>query len=89
MSIYIKRTSDNKTIAKLADNEWELPIQVKLLENWLKENKNIIQPDAYIADIGFSIRMNACGGGAILSVEAMSVMSSLGIQLYLSEYPTD
>jgi hypothetical protein len=89
LSIYIKRISDNETIAKLANNEWGLPNQIVLLETWLKENKNIIVPETYIADIGFSIRENACGGGAILSVEAMSIMSQLGMQLYLSEYRDD
>jgi hypothetical protein len=44
-------------------------------------------PETYVADIGFSMRENTCGGGAMLSVEAMSIMSQLGMQLYLSEYP--
>jgi hypothetical protein len=86
---YIKRTSDNAIIAKLAINEWKLPNQINALETWLQENKNVIVPGTYIADIGFSIRENANGGGAVLCVESMSIMSQLGIQLYLSEYRDD
>ena len=89
MSIYIKRESDNETITKLAKESWELPYQIEILESWLLENQNKISPSSYIADIGFSMRKNACGGGAILSVKAMSIMSNLGIKLYLSEYPDD
>lgn len=39
-----------------------------------------------MADVGFSVRGNACGGGAILSLEAMAIMGKLGIKLYFSEY---
>jgi hypothetical protein len=52
----------------------------------LFENPLNLMPSKYIADVGFSIRENACGGGAILSPEAMTIMGKLGIKLYLSEY---
>jgi hypothetical protein len=87
LAIYVKRESDNENIAWIARGEWELPSQVRALELWLVENQGAIAPSAYIADIGFSMRKNACGGGAILSVQAMSIMAKLGIKLYLSEYP--
>ncbi|MCK7599193.1 hypothetical protein M0G74_18120 [Microbulbifer sp. CAU 1566] len=89
MSIYIRRESDNERIAWIARDEWELPAQVEGLEKWLIENEEKLPSASYIADIGFSMRENACGGGAILSVRAMSIMSKLGIKLYLSEYPDE
>ena len=89
MSIYVKRESDNECIAKLAKDEWELPFQIVVLERWLIDNEELISSGDYIADIGFSMRKNACGGGAILSVQAMRIMSKIGIKLYLSEYPDD
>ncbi|MBA6251797.1 hypothetical protein [Colwellia sp. MB3u-55] len=86
MPIYIKYEESNEKIAHLAKNHWELPIQIKELESWLLENPLNLSPAKYIADVGFSIRENACGGGAILSPEAMAIMGELGIKLYLSEY---
>ena len=84
--IYVKDEQSNEKIAHLAKEHWELPVQIKELENWLFENPLNLMPSKYIADVGFSIRENACGGGAILSPEAMTIMGKLGIKLYLSEY---
>lgn len=86
MPIYIKIEQSNEKLAHLAKGHWELPIQIQELESWLLENPLNLTPSTYIADVGFSIRQNACGGGAILSPEAMSIMSNLSIKLYLSEY---
>ena len=86
MPIYIKYEQSNEKIAHLAIDHWELPTQIKELESWLFENPLDLSPSKYIADVGFSIRENACGGGAILSPEAMAIMGELGIKLYLSEY---
>ena len=86
MPIYIKHEESGEEIAHLAKEDWELPIQITALEHWLFENTLDLSPSKYIADVGFSIRENACGGGAILSPEAMAIMGELGIKLYLSEY---
>ena len=86
MPIYIKYEQSNDKIAHLAKEHWDLPVQIKELESWLFENPLNLTPSKYIADVGFSIRENACGGGAILSPEAMAIMGKLGIKLYLSEY---
>ncbi len=89
LPIYIKRESDNVKIAKLAADDWELPLQIRCLEEWLVAQEESLPKADYIADIGFSMRPNALGGGAILSVRAMSIMVKLGLKLYLSEYPDD
>ncbi len=73
--------------AHLSDNDWELPSQIETLEAWLKENLDNLNSGTYVADLGFSPREGACGGGGVLSVEAMSIMVKLGITLFLSEYP--
>ena len=86
MPIHIKLEQSNEKLAHLAKDHWELPIQIQELENWLLENPLNLTPSNYIADVGFSIRENACGGGAILSPKAMSIMGKLGVKLYLSEY---
>jgi len=84
--IYIKLEQSNENIAHLAKDHWDLPVQIEKLESWLFENPLNLSPSKYIADVGFSIRENACGGGAILSPQAMAIMGELGIKLYLSEY---
>ncbi|MCL1075939.1 hypothetical protein [Shewanella dokdonensis] len=86
MPIYIKLERSNEYVALLAKGKWELSYQIQELERWLIENSEDLVASHYIADIGFSIREQACGGGAILSPEAMSIMGKLGIKLYLSEY---
>lgn len=71
----------------LCKDKWEMPEQIEALEDWLKCNKDIIQPGKYIADIGYSPREGALGGGAVLTAEAMQIMANIGMDLYLSEYP--
>lgn len=84
--IYIKCDESNRQIAHLAKENWDLPTQIMKLEDWLLQSHSNLSQSNYIADVGFSIRENACGGGAILSPEAMRIMGELGITLYLSEY---
>ncbi|CAM4241829.1 hypothetical protein [Pseudoalteromonas byunsanensis] len=66
MPIYIKVEKSNERLAHLARESWDLPTQIIELETWLFENPLNLTPANYVADIGFSIRENACGGGAIL-----------------------
>jgi len=84
--IYIYAEGSKEKLARIAKGVWDLPTQITELEKWLYENPLNLSPANYIADLGFSIRENACGGGAILSPKAMSIMGGLGIKLYLSEY---
>ncbi|MCH1923371.1 hypothetical protein L9G74_03370 [Shewanella sp. C32] len=86
MPIYVKVDGSDEKVAQLAEGGWELRSQIEALESWLLTNPLNLVPAKYIADLGFTIRENACGGGAILSPEAMSIMGRLGIKLYLSEY---
>ena len=86
MPIYIKVEGSKETIGTLSKGVWDLPSQIQELESWIFENSSNLPSSNYIADVGFSIRENACGGGAILSPKAMSIMGKLGLKLYLSEY---
>jgi hypothetical protein len=85
INIYNSDTSER--VDWICDEDWELPSQIEELSVWLKRNCDQLKPANYVADIGFDIRPNACGGGAVLSVESMRIMSYLGIELFLSEYP--
>ncbi len=73
----------------LCKGEWELPKQIEELEAWLKVTGFKLPKGDYVADIGYSPRVGALGGGAVLKPEAMGIMSAVGITLYFSEYPNE
>ena len=77
----------NERIAWLCDDNWRLPDQAEALEAWLAANRATLKPDEYVADIGFTQREDASGGGAAISPEMMRTMADLGMSLFLSEYP--
>ena len=88
MPINIYNQKNIEKIAWLCDDDWELPSQIYELEEWLKKNESNIPPGDYVADIGFDIRKDATGGGGVLTIKSMAIMIKLGIELYLSEYPS-
>ncbi|NJL88635.1 MAG: hypothetical protein HC916_01675 [Coleofasciculaceae cyanobacterium SM2_1_6] len=88
ISIYSNKNHENEPVAWLCDQDWELPSQIDGLEEWLLENEDNLPSGSYVADIGFDIRKDASGGGAALSVQAMAIMVKLGMDLFLSEYPS-
>ena len=76
----------NEKIAWLCDGNWRLPDQAEALEAWLTQNSATLKPGHYVADIGFTQRKDASGGGAAISPEMMRTMADLGMSLFLSEY---
>ncbi len=82
-----KEGEKGKELAFLCDDKWEMPEQIEALEKWLKEENGKIKAGSYIADIGYSPREGALGGGAVLTTETMEIMVKIGMDLYLSEYP--
>ena len=87
INIYSENTPDK--LAYLCDGNWRLPDQVEALEAWLKENASKIKSGEYVADIGFTLREDASGGGATILPEMMRTMADLGMSLFLSEYPRE
>jgi hypothetical protein len=77
----------NEEVVWLCDDEWELPTQLETLEKWLKEKGQKLSKGTYVADVGYSPRPNACGGGGMISTVSMQIMVSIGMELFLSEYP--
>lgn len=73
----------------MCDDEWELPCQIYELGEWLKANQHVIQKGKYVADVGFRIRKDATGGGAVISTEMIQILNDLGMEIYLSEYGYD
>lgn len=87
MPINIYNSESSERVDWICDGDWELPSQIDKLEIWLQENRDKLIPASYVADIGFDIRKDACGGGAVLSSQAMKIMVDIGMELFLSEYP--
>lgn len=58
----------------LCDDLWDLPSQVDALERWLLVDGVKLAPGQNSADIGFSSRPDATGGGSSLSSEALKIM---------------
>lgn len=77
----------NREIDWLCDGNWDLPIQVEALTEWLAKYAPGLPPDDYCADIGFCWRRNAGGGGSAISPETMKLMAEANMYLFLSEYP--
>lgn len=89
VNIYRVTPEGQERIAWLCDGNWRLPDQAGALEAWLMEHHAALKPDEYVADIGFTLREDASGGGAALPPEMMRAMADLGMSLFLSEYPSD
>ena len=77
--------AENDIVDRICDGEWELPTQIDALESWL-ETKSALPSGEYIADIGYSVRKNATGGGGVFSVAMMKALVALEMDVYFSEY---
>lgn len=89
MSIWIRKVvgEASENHLKLAEGCWDLRELFKEFEAWALESAPHLDPgDGWIADIGFSPREGANGGGPILSPQIMGVCVENGISIYLSEY---
>ena len=77
----------NEEVAWLCDDCWRLPEQGEALAEWLATDGASLKPAEYVADIGFTYREDAMGGGAAFSPETLQRMAGLGMALFVSEYP--
>lgn len=87
INIYIEDSREK--LEWLCDEDWDLPTQIDALETWLMNKGKKLEPSKYVADIGFDIRKDATGGGAVLNSESMSIMGKIGMDVYFSEYPSN
>lgn len=85
IDIYIEENYER--IEYLCEGIWDLPDQIDSLEKWLKTKGLLLPKGSYVADIGFDIRKDAAGGGAVLSSGSMKIMGDIGMDVYFSEYP--
>ena len=86
INIYIQETFEE--VDWLCDEIWDLPTQIDALETWLDKKGKDLKPNKYVADIGFDIRKDASGGGAVLNSKAMEIMGLIKMDIHFSEYPS-
>lgn len=86
INIYILETFEK--VDWLCEEIWDLPTQIDALETWLDKKGKDLEPNKYVADIGFDIRKDASGGGGVLNSKSMEIMGRIKMDLYFSEYPT-
>jgi len=86
MSINIYKEENFETIKYLSENDWDLPTQMEELEKWLEKEGKKLPKGKYVADIGFGIRNDTSGGGAILNSKTIKILNDIGMEIYFSEY---
>jgi hypothetical protein len=84
--IHLYTEKDRISLKELHVEDWDLPTQLDKLERWVLVNRSSLKSGPYVADIGFIVRDDAGGGGAVLSHETMKVMAEIKLSIYFSEY---
>ena len=79
----------NETIDFLFEDDWGLPSQIYEFEEWLTENIGKFRNGNYCADIGYVKNEEAGGGGGVVTLKLMKMLTSIGMEIWLSEYPSD
>lgn len=85
MSINIYK-ENFETIEIISENDWDLPTQIYELEKRLETKGKKLPKGKYVADIGFRVRKNANGGGAVLNLKMIKLLNKIGMEIYFSEY---
>jgi hypothetical protein len=88
MPIKVYKDVDGRPeVAWLCDDCWELPAQIEGLGDWIRSESAKLKDGPYVADIGFSIRPEAFGGGVALEPNIMKLMVDADMSIFFSEYP--
>ena len=87
MTIIRKVVGDHYENFQTISDQWDLREQVEALEAWLTEHATKLDPiESWVADIGFSHRDDALGGGPPISRRLMQMCLDSNLEIYLSEY---
>jgi len=79
-------SSENRLLELLMPKEWDLGSQMEEFEEWLATSSDSLPSGDLVADLGFTPRPNASSGGGVFTVESLSKMAELGMELRLSEF---
>jgi hypothetical protein len=73
--------------AEIAPGEWKLRPQIEALEQWLSQHRDQLPAGhQWVADVGFTARRDATGGGPPISLDLMRMCLEANMEIYLSEY---
>ena len=89
MPCIIRKVVDDsfEIYAEIAVGEWKLRPQIEAIEQWLRQNRNQLPAGHHwVADVGFTARRDATGGGPPISLDLMRMCLEANLEIYLSEY---
>ena len=89
MPVVIRRVVDDRfeNYSEIAPGSWDLRTQIEALEEWLSTNPDELDPsNQWVADVGFTVRLDATGGGPPISRKLMEMCVTSNLEIYLSEY---
>jgi hypothetical protein len=89
MPVVIRRILKDrfKNHTEIAHDSWDLRTQIQALEEWLTVHPHELDPsNEWVADIGFTVRLDATGGGPPISRKLMEMCVGSNLEIYLSEY---
>lgn len=76
-----------KNHAEVAPDCWDLRTQIEALEEWMVVNGGSLDTNyEWVADVGFTVRLDATGGGPPLTKRLMQACVDANLEIYLSEY---
>ncbi len=76
-----------KNYIDVGTDSWDLRTQIEALEAWMAKNSDQLDPASrWIADVGFTVRLDATGGGPPISRELMKMCVASNLEIWLSEY---
>jgi hypothetical protein len=92
MPVVIRKMVDQRfhNFVEIEADSWDLRTQIESLEEWMaKHGDSLDNRFNWVADIGFTSRMDATGGGPPLTVRLMTACVNANLEIYLSEYGID
>ncbi|MFN9419036.1 MAG: hypothetical protein ACK578_16305 [Pirellula sp.] len=89
MPVVIRKIVDQRfhNFVEIEADSWDLRTQIESLENWMaKHSDSLDNRFNWVADIGFTSRADATGGGPPLTIRLMTACVNANLEIYLSEY---
>jgi hypothetical protein len=89
MPVVIRRVVGDRfeNHTEIAGDAWDLRTQIEALEEWLSAHPiELDRSNQWVADVGFTVRLDATGGGPPISLNLMKMCVDSNLEIYLSEY---
>lgn len=89
MPVILRRIHHQKFMnhTEIAGDSWDLRTQIEALEEWMITHGRTLDTQyEWVADVGFTTRTDATGGGPPITKRLMSECIKANLEIYLSEY---